>query len=118
MASFPHWPYSMYNLLAGELVGIGHFAFTYGTPIQFLTLFEQLFTGCAMNGSVYATTSQQRTVGCIDNGVHVKPSDVAQYDLNGLVCILHKVFSLPIKIMVFHTVIIKLVQQIVIISRD
>src|SRR5436190_1859871 len=49
---------------------------------------KNLRTASAMNGSIYTTTAQQRSIGRVDDGIDFELRDVADGDLNATVQIL------------------------------
>ena len=69
-ASIPDGAYGMNDFLARQVVGVGHLALASVAAAQRSALFQQSLACCAVDGAVDASPTQQRTVGCIHNGIN------------------------------------------------
>ena len=69
-ASVPDGAYGMNDFLAWQVVGIGHLALACVAAAQRPALFKQSFSCCTVDGTVDASPTQQRPVGCVHDGIN------------------------------------------------
>jgi hypothetical protein len=77
-AAVPNRADGMYHVFCRQPVTCGDFGAACFTPSQYAALFQQLRACCPVNGPVDPTATQERPVGCIDDGIGLQFRDVSQ----------------------------------------
>ena len=72
----------MDNLFTRQIIGISHLALPSFAASQSPTFLQQSRSGSMMDSSIHATTSQQRLVCRIHDGIHFQCRDVTNYNLD------------------------------------
>ena len=80
----PHWPDRMNHVPCRQLIPVGHFRLARRAATKRSALFHKLRARRAMDSAVDTTTTQQRFVRCINDGIDMKRRNVAFNDLNFL----------------------------------
>ncbi len=69
----------MYHIFARQVVCSCHLALARLAATKSDAFFQKFTTSSTMNGSIHSTTTQQRSVGGIDDSIHLQSGNVV-YD--------------------------------------
>lgn len=84
VASTPYRTHGVNDFFARQAVGIGDFALPGLAAAECAAFGEKVGTGSAVYGAVYASATEQRCVGGIDNGIDGERGDIGLYGVDCL----------------------------------
>jgi hypothetical protein len=76
----PHRPDGVDHMAGREAISFGDFGVAGLATVQHVTLGDEVGAGRAMNGAIYAATTQQRRICGVDDGVNAERCDVSNND--------------------------------------